>query len=85
MRTKFIPTDKYEKEKGENYEFEEIAKGCIKNDKDNILFCRYATKRISLEHCLNDFKKNNHITEDIKLSKFERWLASIGWRRDDKS
>lgn len=50
---------------------------------DKAVFDRYCKKKITIEECLEQFKENNGIGDDIDLQEFERWLASLGWVQDE--
>ena len=54
--------------------------------KDRNTFSDWVFKIIPLEICINQFKDNNDIAENVDFDKelFTKWLNSLGYRRDEQ-
>lgn len=52
------------------------------DEEDKATFKRWWGKEISLFECMDEFRKNNGITDDkeIPLDEFETWLRGLGWK-----
>lgn len=58
-----------------------LMKGSTVAIVDKLNFEKYACGQQSLERTFMNFKKNNHIDEEIHIDGFENWLRSLGYFR----
>lgn len=49
--------------------------------RDVVIFNKYVKKQISIDECIELFKKHNQIKRDISHEEFERFLKSLGYYR----